>query len=202
MASDLRELIKTWRDYAKRCFDKGAVSCGNVAECCADELERALAAQPAPIALREKLRSCEEALAAAERRATELEAPQPATAPEGWRKALEDLLDHVDAATCLHENIHRGGAIWTICDDCGRKWADDEGGFVPHEDAQAVAAARAMLAAAPSPAVVNHELTTAQGDGCGACGDGCSGGPCRLAQESPQPEAQAGADDEESDDAH
>ncbi|WP_241128727.1 hypothetical protein, partial [Achromobacter xylosoxidans] len=65
------------------------------------------------------------------------------------RVALADLLDYVDSNTCIHESTHRGGAIWTICDGCGAKWADDEGGFVPHQDAPAVAAARAALASAP-----------------------------------------------------
>jgi hypothetical protein len=59
--------------------------------------------------------------------------------------ALADLLDHVDAETCTHEETHRGGAIWTICDHCGRQWADDRGGFVPHKDAPSVAKARRLL---------------------------------------------------------
>lgn len=66
------------------------------------------------------------------------------------RAALKALLDHVDINTCLHEDTHRGGLIWTICDACDAKWADDEGGFVPHVDGPAVAAARTILAAAPS----------------------------------------------------
>lgn len=79
-----------------------------------------------------------------------------AAAPEGaqeksWRGALSALLEHVDRETCTHEETHRGGAIWTICDSCGRKWADDEGGFIPHEDAPAVAAARALLTTPPQP---------------------------------------------------
>lgn len=60
-------------------------------------------------------------------------------------RALKDLLDHVDRITCQHDDTHRGGVIWTICDGCGRKWADDEGGFVPYKDAPAVAIARATL---------------------------------------------------------
>lgn len=63
-------------------------------------------------------------------------------------KALKALLDHVDRNTCEHEETHRGGVIWTICDGCGRKWADDEGGFVPHRDPPAVAAARFACEAA------------------------------------------------------
>lgn len=62
------------------------------------------------------------------------------------RAALAALLDHVDRVTCIHDDTHRGGVLWTICDSCGRKWADDEGGFVPHQDAPAVAAARKILA--------------------------------------------------------
>lgn len=82
------------------------------------------------------------------------------------RSALAELLEYVDRNTCTHEDTHRGGAIWTICDGCGMKWADDEGGFVPHQDAPAVAAARAALASAPvadkpafyiNPEVIDHE---------------------------------------------
>lgn len=60
---------------------------------------------------------------------------------------IRSLLDHVDRETCTHENLKRGGSIWTICEDCGRKWADDEGGFKPHVDAPAVRAARNYLKA-------------------------------------------------------
>jgi hypothetical protein len=63
-------------------------------------------------------------------------------------EALRALLNHADRETCVHESTHRGGAIWTICDGCGMKWADDRGGFVPHTDAVAVAQARAALALA------------------------------------------------------
>ncbi len=59
--------------------------------------------------------------------------------------ALAGLLRHVDAETCTHEETHRGGAIWTICDQCGRQWADDRGGFSPHQDAPAVVVARRVL---------------------------------------------------------
>ncbi|HEV2540245.1 MAG TPA: hypothetical protein VGU03_11110 [Frateuria sp.] len=75
----------------------------------------------------------------------------PAGVPEGWREALAGLLRYVDHETCAHENTHRGGAIWTICDDCGQKWADDRGGFKPHEDAPEVATARRLLAAPSAP---------------------------------------------------
>jgi hypothetical protein len=61
------------------------------------------------------------------------------------REALSNLLEHIDRETCIHEETHRGGVIWTICDSCGRKWADDRGGFVPYCDAPAVAEARKIL---------------------------------------------------------
>jgi hypothetical protein len=57
-------------------------------------------------------------------------------------KALAALLDRWDRETCVHEETHRGGFIWTICNQCGRKWADDEGGFVPYSDPPEVAQAR------------------------------------------------------------
>lgn len=42
--------------------------------------------------------------------------------------ALTALLRRDMNNTCIHENTHRGGVIWEICDDCGVKWADDNGG--------------------------------------------------------------------------
>lgn len=43
-------------------------------------------------------------------------------------KHLMSVLEYAECETCLHEDTHRGGAIWEICDSCGFKWADDEGG--------------------------------------------------------------------------
>lgn len=45
------------------------------------------------------------------------------------RQALKDLVEYVERNRCLHEETERGGVIWTICKGCGKKWADDEGGF-------------------------------------------------------------------------
>ena len=44
------------------------------------------------------------------------------------REALKHLLSYAERQICEHEETHRGGAIWEICDMCGAKWADDEGG--------------------------------------------------------------------------
>jgi hypothetical protein len=61
------------------------------------------------------------------------------------REALTGLLNHVDLNTCEHEETKRGGAIWTICCNCGQQWADDEGGFKPYTDPPPVASARTAL---------------------------------------------------------
>ena len=43
-------------------------------------------------------------------------------------RLLQSVLEYAERETCTHEETHRGGAIWEICDSCGKKWADDEGG--------------------------------------------------------------------------
>lgn len=62
------------------------------------------------------------------------------------REALAVTLRHYDRNTCQHDETHRAGAIWTICDQCGRKWADDEGGFEPYADPPGIERARTALA--------------------------------------------------------
>lgn len=63
------------------------------------------------------------------------------------RDVAQGLLNEIDQNTCMHEDTHRAGFIWTICDQCGRKWADDEGGFKQHVDSPIVEAAREALSA-------------------------------------------------------
>lgn len=91
-----------------------------------------------------------------------LDAPAAAV-PDGWvqtveqaRDALLTLLARDMGNTCQHENTHRGGAIWEICDDCGAQWADDRNPKPKWKDPkewpaaeQAIDALAAMLAAAP-----------------------------------------------------
>ena len=67
------------------------------------------------------------------------------------REALRNALDQFDRRTCTHEDINRGGFLWTICEDCGAKWADDEGGFRPYEDPPEIVHARTALAASEEP---------------------------------------------------
>lgn len=59
--------------------------------------------------------------------------------------SLKDMIAHYDRETCTHEETYRGGAIWTICSQCERKWADDRGGFIPYMEPLFVACARELL---------------------------------------------------------
>ena len=63
-------------------------------------------------------------------------------------EALKALLARDEKNTCRHEETHRGGAIWEICDSCGSMWADDEGGKPEWEDPKEWTQARAAIAAA------------------------------------------------------
>lgn len=60
--------------------------------------------------------------------------------------ALAKLLDWADGQLCAHDNTHRRGSIWTICNDCGRKWADDVKPFDPDEDFEPSAIKQAQAA--------------------------------------------------------
>lgn len=60
-------------------------------------------------------------------------------------EAFRVAMDHYERNICHHESTHRGGFLWTICDDCGAKWADDEGGFRPFEYPPEIEAARATI---------------------------------------------------------
>jgi hypothetical protein len=60
-------------------------------------------------------------------------------------EALAALLKWADAHVCHHDETKRGGTIWTICCDCGKRWADDEGGFKPFEEPWEFVRARRAL---------------------------------------------------------
>lgn len=70
---------------------------------------------------------------------------EPKNQTEKLRAALTAVIAEIDRNTCTHENTYRGGAIWTFCEACGKKWADDEGGIKPNIESQAVINARAIL---------------------------------------------------------
>lgn len=58
---------------------------------------------------------------------------------------LRLLLNYAEKQTCLHEETHRAGTIWEICDMCGRRWADDRGGKPEYEEPEAFTNAHALL---------------------------------------------------------
>ncbi|MGG4645994.1 lipocalin/fatty-acid binding family protein [Pseudomonas aeruginosa] len=70
---------------------------------------------------------------------------------------LHGLVSEVERKTCCHEETHRGGAIWEICDSCGAKWADDEGGKPEFAWPESVEKAREFLA-------THHAVEQAGGD--------------------------------------
>lgn len=62
------------------------------------------------------------------------------------RNALKDMVRYAEKNICTHDSTHRGGVIWTICDDCGAEWADDKGGKPEFKWPKEVEAARKALA--------------------------------------------------------
>jgi hypothetical protein len=63
-------------------------------------------------------------------------------------EALESLLSRDERNTCQHEETHRGGTIWEICDSCGAKWSDDRSPKPEWKDPEEWANARAAIAKA------------------------------------------------------
>lgn len=59
-------------------------------------------------------------------------------------KALTSLLSYAEGRECYHEDTYRGGAIWTICRDCNKKWEDGKGSPV-YVEPDAIANARKAL---------------------------------------------------------
>lgn len=89
----------------------------------------------------------------------------PELDPALWDRMVAShhaLLAEVEAEQCEHEQTHRGGAIWTICDDCGQKWADDRGGFQPYVAPDWLVEAREIAALADLPKPVDPDLIEAR----------------------------------------
>lgn len=61
------------------------------------------------------------------------------------REAIEGLLGNPNLYPCTHEETHRGGAIWTICDMCGAAFADDEGGVPAYREHPSITRALQVL---------------------------------------------------------
>lgn len=70
---------------------------------------------------------------------------QPALDVTVLVEALEDLVSEIESVTCTHDNTHRGGAIWEICEECGCEWADDEGGKPEFSWPESVEKAQALI---------------------------------------------------------
>jgi hypothetical protein len=109
--------------------------------------------------MEEKTMSDSDERTTAVQRSDERSTPQPAELLRQARDALAGLLSRDTRNTCQHENTHRGGVLWTICDDCDAKWADDRGGMPEWKDPpewvradEAIAALDAALAAVPAAA--------------------------------------------------
>lgn len=66
---------------------------------------------------------------------------------DALREKTRALIRYAEINECTHDETHRGGSLWTICDRCGRKWADDQGGFKPYEEPEEIKAARQAIGA-------------------------------------------------------
>lgn len=60
-------------------------------------------------------------------------------------EVINALVQEIERKTCTHEETHRGGTLWEICDACGAKWADDAGGKPKFKWPDAVIKARELL---------------------------------------------------------
>jgi hypothetical protein len=76
-------------------------------------------------------------------------APVSSPTEEALKKALKDVLSHTSRYECTHEDTHRGGTIWTICDNCGCKWAVDRGGFKPYQEPKVLSDALELVRNVP-----------------------------------------------------
>ena len=72
-------------------------------------------------------------------------------------EALKDMLLRDEKNTCRHEETHRGGAIWEICDSCGSMWADDKGGKPEWGEPKEWTQARAAIALCEGPVAAVEE---------------------------------------------
>ena len=61
--------------------------------------------------------------------------------PDVIVSTLKGLLNEYYKHVCYHDETHRGGSIWTFCDQCGAKWSDDRNPFKPYVDPPIVAQA-------------------------------------------------------------
>jgi len=63
-------------------------------------------------------------------------------------EALKWAVREYEKNACAHEDTRRLGFCWTECSVCGKRWADDEGGFVPYKPPAELDAAHAAISRA------------------------------------------------------
>lgn len=100
----------------------------------------------------------------------ELMADRHGRMPSDDLHTLQSLLAWSEAQICMHEETRRGGTNWEICDQCGAKWADDEGGKPEFQWPEPIVKASALLSRYGS----SQPVASARTDKmvwC-ACGDG------------------------------
>lgn len=61
--------------------------------------------------------------------------------------ALSNLVSYAERQTCMHEETHRAGFIWEVCDMCGMEWADDRGGKPDYVEPKEITDAYSALGA-------------------------------------------------------
>lgn len=71
--------------------------------------------------------------------------PKVRAVPREWVEVVQALVAEIERNTCTHEETHRGGFIWEICNQCGAKWADDEGGKPEFKWSEAAERARELI---------------------------------------------------------
>ena len=116
--------------------------------------------------------------------ATNRKQGQPSHVSVVPRELLEGLVAHIEGITCTHDNTHRGGAIWEICDDCGDKWADDRGGKPAFKWPECVEKAYALLYGGEPAGQYNRKRIGWELERT-AMGDGYYGNALRVAKDIP-----------------
>lgn len=63
----------------------------------------------------------------------------------GYIDILSAVINEWEKTRCAHEELVRGGTMWTICTLCDKKWSDDNGGFKPDIQPEAIKTGYAVI---------------------------------------------------------
>lgn len=58
---------------------------------------------------------------------------------------IQELLNESYRNTCMHEETHREGIIWEVCDRCGCRWSDDRNPKPPYSEPEIWVQAEKLL---------------------------------------------------------